>query len=170
MTKKSFKVIGEILEIGLIVFALSWFCQVYWLGFAKVEDNAMLPTLEYNDRVLINKYFNKNKDLARGDIVLISAADKQQKVLKRIIGLEGETIEIRNGFIYVNGEPLYEPYAYTPVTLQLLPIRIPPGHVFVLNDDRTKITDSRLMGNIPLTHLHGKAVLTYWPWLNIKLL
>jgi signal peptidase I len=171
LIKKNLKVLGEILEVGLIIFALSWFGQVYMLEFAKVQDNNMLPTLGLNNQVFVNKsFYHRSKAFARGDIVLFFTANEQEKSLKRIVGLEGETIEIRNGFTYVNGEPLYEPYAHTPVTLEFLPVKIPQGHVFLLNDDRTNKNDSRLMGSIPVTHLVGKAVLTYWPWSSIRLL
>lgn len=159
----------EIIEIILIVFALSWFTKTYLLQFAQVGDKSMLPTLDDNSIVFIDKFFAKKLNiLNRGDIIAYCPEDSKKTEIKRLVGLPGDRVEIRNGFTYVNGEPLYEPYALIPVDYVFMPVIIPEGHFFVLNDNRSENNDSRLIGPIGFQYMEGKALFTVWPLLNIK--
>ncbi len=163
------KFLIELLEVIIIVFALSWFSKTFIFGFAQMPDDSMLPTLGVNNHILVDKCFYKNtRTLKRGDIVVFLTDNNQNENIKRLIGLAGDKIEIRNGFTYVNDKPLYEPYAHIPITNQFKPIIVPDDHIFVLNDNRTAKDDSRLTGSIPKENLVGKAVLCYWPWPRIK--
>lgn len=159
----------EIIEIILIVFALSWFTKTYLLQFVQVGDKCMLPTLNNNSIVFIDKFFaQKLNIIKRGDIVAYCPADSKKTEIKRLVGLPGDKVEIRNGYTYVNGEPCYEPYAQISVDYVFKPVIIPDGHFFVLNDNRSDNFDSRIIGPIPIQSLDGKALFTIWPLLSIK--
>jgi len=157
----------EIIEIIIIVFALSWFTKTYLVGFATVQDNGMLPTLGVNNRVLVVKISKINPTLESGDIVVYLDKDNNQKI-KRLIGITGDTIEMRNGLTYVNDKPLFEPYAETPLTYQFPKFVVRKDQVFVLNDNRSDQNDSRQVGSIPIDDFIGKAIFCYWPWSNLK--
>lgn len=157
----------EILEIAIITFALSWFLKTYLLGFATVKDSGMFPTLDKHHQVFMVKIFNNLVTLENGDIIVYMDKNQDQKI-KRIIGLAGNEIEIRNGFTYINEKPLYEPYAHIPLTYQFSKLTVSKDHVFVLNDNRFDQNDSRLTGSIPKDQIIGKAIFCYWPWSNLK--
>ncbi len=165
--KDTAKLIVEIIEILIIIFALSWFMKMYVVGFSSVDGNGMLPTLGNNDQIFVLKFIDDPDSLQRGDIVVLKDINSNQRV-KRLIGRPKDEIEIRNGFTYVNGKPLYEPYALTPLTLKMEPLIIPQNQVFVLNDNRSEANDSRELGSIPIDNLEGKAIFCYWPWSRIK--
>lgn len=168
IARDSTKYSMEILEIIIIVFALAWFSKTFLLGFAQVNDNDMLPTLGNNTQILVNKgvhYFAGS--LEKGDILVYTDGDLGIEI-KRLIGLPGDKVEIKNGYAYVNDRPLYEPYAHTPIDSKFSAITIPENHFFVLNDNRGVYNDSRKIGSIPKDKLIGQAVFSYWPWYKIK--
>ncbi|KAB8138718.1 signal peptidase I [Gracilibacillus oryzae] len=147
-----------------------------------VEGPSMLPTLENNDRLIVDKISLVFKDPERFDVVTFHATEKKDYI-KRVIGLPGDNIEYRDDQLYVNGELVEEPYLQeakqkldpnatytTDFTLEDIPggsITVPDGHVFVLGDNRKNSTDSRHLGFIPLEQIVGIARLSYWPVTNI---
>lgn len=167
-SKDKTKFVLEVIEILIIVFALSWFSKTYIVGFAGVKDSAMLPALSSNSQVFVVKFQRTAKTLTRGDIIVFQAAGNNS--VKRLIGLPGDQIELRNGFVYINGQPRYEPYAQTPATMKMETVIVPKDSFFVLNDNRSEQDDSRKFGCIPIQDIMGKAVLCYWPWSQIKIL
>jgi len=157
----------QIIEIMIIVFALSWFAKTFIFGFAQAGDDGMLPLLGRNDWVFVDKVGLKT--LSRKDIVVIKQdTGGQDMMIRRLIGLSGDKIEVRNGYAYVNDQPLYIPKAYTPVTYTFTPVIVPEGYVFLLNDNRTDENDSRTWGSIPRDRVIGKAQFCFWPWARIK--
>lgn len=159
----------EIIEILIIVFALSWFMKTYLVQFAQVGGSTMLPTLSQNNIVLVDKFFHiKMNTMERGDIVAYLSPEEDSIEIKRLIGLPGDTVEIRNGYTYVNGQPLYEPYAQIPVSYTFEPIIVSEDELFVLNDNRTEEGDSRSDGNLSFNKLKGKALLCVWPLTSMK--
>ena len=159
----------EIIEIVIIAFALSWFMKSYLIQLVKIDNTSMLPTLSQNNVVMVDKFFySKLNNLERGDIVVYLSPEQKKIEVKRLIGLPGDTVEIRNGYTYVNSQPLYEPYAQIPVSYVFQPITIPDEQFFVLNDNRTEVDDSRYEGNLPLHTLEGKAIFGIWPLTSFK--
>jgi signal peptidase I len=143
-----------------------------------IPSESMLPTLHIGDRVLVNKLSYRLHDVHRGDIVVFERpqgeADPQiRDLIKRVIGLPGETIESRAGQVYINGRPLEEPYL-TPEArhaTQNLPRQlIPPDHYFVLGDNRGNSRDSRVFGPIPGRLIVGRAFVRVWPITDLSLL
>jgi len=163
----------EFVEIVIMVLAISWFSQTYVFGVVTIKDHSMLPTLESNNRVLVSKVL-RNRTLDRGDIIALYKETEtnatEKATVKRVIGLAGDTVEIRNGYVYINNKPYYEPDLSTPVTLEFSPVVVPKNHVFVLNDNRLDDNDSRKWGSIPIEKVIGEVQLCYWPLFQIKFL
>lgn len=129
----------------------------------RVDGFSMEPTLESGEFVVVNKLAYRLSEPARGDIVVFRYPyDPQQEYIKRIIGLPGDTIEIANGVVSVNGESLEEPYIAAAPAYQTT-LTIPEGSVFVLGDNRNNSSDSHNWGALPVEYLVGKALIIYWP-------
>jgi signal peptidase I len=132
----------------------------------KVEGTSMLPGLEDQERIFINKFVYKFESIERGDIVVFHyPRDPQKSYIKRVIGVAGDRIAIRNGYVYVNGALLQEPYV--PVAYfdpRSYPEElVPQGAYYVLGDHRTMSNDSRDFGPVDSDFIYGKAVFVYWP-------
>jgi signal peptidase I len=134
----------------------------------KVEGTSMMPGLTDQERIFINKYTYKlgNDAIAREDLVVFNYPyDPTQSYIKRIIGIPGDTIEIEDGTVIVNGQKISEPYVpeeyrdhrSTPKQ------KIPKDHYFVLGDHRSSSNDSRVWGFVDRKEIYGKAVFIYWP-------
>ena len=140
----------------------------------------MRPTLIENDRVLVNKILYRYKEPERGDIIVFKyPVDGKRDFIKRLVGLPGETLEIRQGKVYINGEALPENlliqkfYYYNredwDYGKENQKIKIPQDSFFVLGDNSAQSSDSRNWGFVPRKNLIGKAFLIYWPPRRIRL-
>ena len=132
----------------------------------KVEGTSMAPLLTDQERIFINKFVYRFEPIERGDVVVFwYPLDRSKSFIKRVIGLPGETIEIRGGRLYVNARELGEPY----VPAMYLdgsnygPVQIPVGNYFVMGDHRDSSNDSRVFGPVGRPYIYGKAVFAYWP-------
>ena len=132
----------------------------------KVEGTSMLPELKDQERIFVNKFVYRFEKISRRDIVVFwYPHDRTKSFIKRVIGLPGDEVEIDNGIVYVNGEPLDEPYLVSEYmdARSMKPRKIEPGYYFVLGDDRKYSSDSRVWGQVPEGYIYGKAVFRYWP-------
>lgn len=130
----------------------------------KVEGFSMEPTLDNGQYLLVNKgaYWFGQPDL--GDIVILRyPLDPNTYYVKRVIGRPGDTVEVRDGKVYVNGRALVEPYIMAPPDYQYQKQVVPPDDYFVLGDNRNNSSDSHAWGMLPASDVVGKAVLSYWP-------
>lgn len=141
-----------------------------------IPAEGMKPTLQKNDRVLIDKLGYSYNSLERKDIVIFTPTPELKKqdyndpFIKRIIGLPGETIEIKNGKVYINNDPLKEEYTLEPPEYKLGPVDIPSDSYFVLGDNRSNSYDSRYWGFLKENYIFGKVIKIFWPLERIKLL
>ena len=129
-----------------------------------VEGSSMLPGLENNQRLIVVKAVYHFRDPQRGDIIIIHppvAPDKQW--VKRVIGLPGDTVEVKNHTVYVNNVALKEPYIKEAPNYTYGPFQVPAGQYFVLGDNRANSDDSHIFGTVPMANIIGKAWLTIWP-------
>jgi signal peptidase I len=134
----------------------------------KVEGTSMMPGLQDQERVFINKFLYRFGlgAVERGDTVVFwFPGDPTKSFIKRIIGLPGDTVEVRAGQVYLNNRPLVEPYVPEEYRdrISVGPVRVPDGQFFVLGDHRSSSNDSRNWGPVPKESIYGKAVFAYWP-------
>ncbi|MFN7923494.1 MAG: signal peptidase I [Bryobacteraceae bacterium] len=134
----------------------------------KVEGTSMMPSLEDQERIFINKFVYSFGigNIERGDMVVFwYPGDPSKSYIKRIVGLPGDRVEILEGVVSVNGKELREDYvppAYRDT--QSVPATVvPPDHYWVLGDHRSSSNDSRSWGPVHRRHIYGKAVFIYWP-------
>lgn len=131
-----------------------------------VSGPSMLPTLENRERLLVNKFHYFFNDPGRGEIIVFRyPSDTSRDFIKRIIAVGGDTVEIRNGTTFVNGQQLKENYIKEPFHTNYRKTVIPKGHVFVMGDNRNNSEDSRYsdVGFVPHKLVKGKAFVVFWP-------
>lgn len=146
---------------------------VFVIQPVKVEGTSMQPHLSDQERIFVNKFIYHFSEVSRGDIVVFwYPKDETKSLIKRIIGLPGESIEIRSGIVLVNGEPLGEPYLEQSFVdfRSFGPVLVPDKNYFVLGDHRDSSNDSRNWGVVPANKIFGKAILRYWPVSKIGLI
>ena len=155
----------------LIAILISFFIINYIVSAFKINGNSMCPTLCDSERVIISKISLKFKKISRFDIVTLYKPNNPSKsVIKRVIGMPDEIIEIREGGIYINYKLLEEPFLnkneidFISRAIKMKPILIPPGHYFVLGDNREYSIDSRHFGIVPEKYIYGIVILRYWPF------
>jgi signal peptidase I len=186
--KKS--VVREYFETIVIAVVLALFMRTFVVQAFKIPTGSMEPNLLIGDHLLVNKFvFAPTLSsveravlpvaaIRRGDIVVFKyPEDPERDFIKRVIGLSGETIELRNHVIHVNGRAIEEPYAhYLPrpqglgggemtsddVRDRYGPVVVPAGSVFVMGDNRDNSQDSRYWGFLPKENIKGKALMIYW--------
>ena len=130
----------------------------------RVEGFSMEPTLHTNEYLFVNKLAYVVGEPQRGDIVVLRfPLDPRRDFVKRIIGLPGEEVEVRGGYVYINDRPLLEPYIKDRPAYHYGPARVPPNDYFVLGDNRNNSDDSHVWNWLPREYLIGKAWVAYWP-------
>jgi signal peptidase I len=150
----------------IISVAISAFIIVFLYQPVKVEGTSMMPSLDDQERIFINKFVYRIEPIQRGDIVVFRyPRDPQKSFIKRVIGVAGDHVRIVDGRVYLNGKLLVEDYvprmyrddrSYPEVV-------VPPDSYFVLGDHRSLSNDSRDFGPVDSSYIYGKAVFGYWP-------
>lgn len=137
-----------------------------------VPTGSMLPTIQLGDQVLANKFVYRFRDPSRPDIVVLDNPlndPSAPTLIKRAIAVGGQTVDLKNGKVLVDGQPLDEPYTHGQASDPLMgsrivfPVKVPPGYVWVMGDNRTQSEDSRWFGPVKLSAVHGQAFFIYWP-------
>ncbi|MCT1576297.1 signal peptidase I [Oceanobacillus kimchii] len=169
----------------LLAFGLAFLVRMFLFAPIIVEGPSMFPTLHDRDQMIVNKLSYTIGEPERFDIVVFHAPT-QKDFIKRIIALPGEHVAVEDNTLYINGEEIEEPFlneqkenlqSYQTLTndftLEQLPGNydvVPEGHVFVLGDNRSNSTDSRMIGVVPMEELVGEASFVYWPFDRIHLI
>ncbi|MBC7263292.1 MAG: signal peptidase I [Chloroflexi bacterium] len=154
----------DILETVLPALFIVVLVNAFLAQATRVEGQSMQPSLHSDERLVIEKLSYHLHPPQRGDIIVLRLTDRSTNpLIKRVIGLPGETVEIRDGRVYINGQVLEEPYVIQPASGSMPPRVVPPGHVFVLGDNRDYSNDSRTFGEVPLENVLGRAWFRYWP-------
>jgi len=177
----------EYIEAILLAIVIAFFIRTFVIQAYKIPSGSMKPTLQIGDHILVTK-FNYGVRLPlirstlipagtpeRGDIVVfIYPEDRSKDFIKRLIGLPGDTIEIRDKQILLNGLPwsdangVYVDNLMIPGNVQprdnLGPVTVPQGSIFVMGDNRDESYDSRFWGFVPMKDVLGKALIIYWSW------
>jgi signal peptidase I len=150
----------------LVSLAISAFIIIFLYQPVKVEGTSMMPGLEDQERIFVNKFVYRWEPIQRGDIVVFRyPRDTSKSYIKRVIGVAGDHIRIETGQVYVNGEAIDEQYVPTDYAdaRSFNEIVVPPHSFFVLGDHRTMSNDSRDFGTVNERYIYGKAVFGYWP-------
>ncbi len=172
-----------VIAVILALFVRTWVVQAFKIPTGSMENNLLI-----GDHLLVNKFvfgpaaagaegaLLPMRDVRRGDIVVFKYPDEPERdFIKRVIGLPGESIELRNKKVYVNGRALDEPYVHFldtahnaqevtsfDVRERYGPVTVPDGHYFVMGDNRDNSQDSRYWGFLPRGYIKGKALMIYW--------
>src|ERR1035438_8630355 len=150
----------------LVSLAISAFIIIFLYQPVKVEGTSMMPGLEDQERIFVNKFVYRWEPIQRGDIVVFRyPRDTSKSYIKRVIGVAGDRIRIDSGEVYVNGEALDEDYVPSDYAdaRSYSEIVVPSNCFFVLGDHRTMSNDSRDFGTVNERYIYGKAVFGYWP-------
>src|SRR2546421_11130409 len=150
----------------LIAIGLALIIIIFLYQPVKVEGTSMAPLLSDQERIFINKFVYRFEPIQRGDVVVFwYPLDHSKSFIKRVVGLPGEAVEIRQGAVYVNGKIVPEPYV--PPQYEDLsdfgPVRVPKDNYFVMGDHRISSNDSRVFGPVASRFIYGRAVFAYWP-------
>src|SRR5438477_21683 len=150
----------------LIAIGLALVIIVFLYQPVKVEGTSMAPLLSDQERIFINKFVYRFEPIERGDVVVFwYPLDRSKSFIKRVIGLPGETVEIRQGAVYVDGKLVPEPYVpaqYEDLSDFAL-VHVPKDSYFVMGDHRISSNDSRVFGPVESRYIYGRAVFAYWP-------
>jgi signal peptidase I len=186
MTKQKSKV-QEYAEAIIVAILIAFFIRTFVVQAFKIPSGSMKPTLLVGDHLLVNKFIYGVKipyfrntiipigDPKRGDIVVfIYPEDRSKDFIKRVIGVAGDTIEIRNKKIFLNGLPYEDTHGVyvedfiIPGTVQprdnMPLVTVPKGKIFAMGDNRDQSYDSRFWGFVDLKDVMGKAMIIYWSW------
>jgi signal peptidase I len=156
----------------LFASAIAIFIVIFVIQPVKVEGTSMQPRLVDQERVFVNRFIYRFKNIQRGDVVVFwYPRDRNKSFIKRVVGLPGDEVEIKGGSVYVNGAKIEEPYLKPEFRdfKSLRRVVVPPGQYFVLGDHRNSSNDSRSWGFVAQTLIYGKAVFSYWPISRIGL-
>jgi len=150
----------------VISLAISGFIILFLYQPVKVEGTSMLPGLQDQERIFINKFVYRFESVSRGDVVVFRyPRDPAKSYIKRVIGVPGDRIRIERGRVYVNGRRLAEDYVPRDfIDAHSYPEFVVPDHsYYVLGDHRSMSNDSREFGPVDEAFIYGKAVFVYWP-------
>ncbi len=180
-------VVREYAEAIIIAIILALFIRSFVVQAFKIPSGSMLPTLQIGDHLLVNKFIYGVKipmsgtvlvpwkSPARDDIVVFRfPKDRAIDYIKRVVGVAGDTIELKNKQLYINGEAVNSPYAHftdssimkgnTGPRDNMGSVKVPEGSIFVMGDNRDNSYDSRFWGFVDLNDVLGKAFILYWSW------
>ncbi len=179
--------VREYAEALFVALLLALVIRTFVVQAFKIPSGSMLPTLQIGDHILVNKFLygprfeipltqmslgqlpGLRKPRPGDVVVFIWPKDRSKDFIKRVVAVEGETIEIRNKQVLVDGQPRDDPHASWSAAPHgpgdhYGPFTVPPGHVFVMGDNREQSYDSRFWGPVPLGDIKGQALIIYWSW------
>ena len=179
MSKAPLGCLFEIVETLLLTLVIFFVIQTFVAQPYRVQQQSMEHTLEPDQYVLVDKLSPRFDDYKRGDIIVFDppptwAQADGTPFIKRVIGVGGDVIEIKDHKVYVDSHPLSEPYLFenqpTDPTGGQATWTIPQGELFVMGDHRSNSADSRVFGPVPVAQVIGRAWLRYWPFNSFGIL
>jgi signal peptidase I len=164
----------DVAVVVLIAFIIATGIKTWILQPFEIPSGSMENTLQVSDRVVVEKLTYRFRSPHAGEVVTFLAPDGSgREFIKRVIAVGGQTVDVRDGAVYVNGRKLTEPYVnprYKDTYTADGPVKVPVGRVYVMGDNRTDSEDSRVYGPQPLNHITGRAFAIYWPLSRIRAL
>ena len=157
----------EVLETMIPAVVIALLINLLLAQATRVYGQSMEPNLHSDQRLVVEKLsYNRwwpMRGPQRGDVVVLRVKPNTDLLIKRVVGLPGDRVEVRAGQVYINGELLSEAYISRPTYGDYGPVDVPPLHIFVLGDNRGFSNDSRAFGALSLESVIGRAWLSYWP-------
>ena len=163
----------EAIETVLYALVLALLLRTFVIQAFWIPSGSMIPTLEIGDRVLVLKfwYMIPKIEPKRGDIIVFKfPMDPKRDFVKRLIGKPGDTVEIKDGRVFVNAREIVEPYVQNSDNFNMAPLVVPEKKYLCLGDNRPNSQDGRFWGFVPENFIRGPAVFRYWPISRIGLL
>ncbi len=166
--KKHRSLLGTVIETLLIVaaaFAIAMLVQTFMFRITGILQTSMLPTVDPGDRIIVNCLTYHFREPRPGDIVVINdPLDDKKDIIKRVIGVGGDTIEVADGLLYLNGSMVDEPYVVNKDVVKGQPrFTIPEGYIYVMGDNRPVSGDSRDFGPVAKDQIIGEVMCVMWP-------
>jgi signal peptidase I len=186
-TGQNKSVIREYVEAIVVAVLLALFVRTFVVQAFKIPSGSMLPTLQIGDHLLVNKFsygvklpligatvFSRPGPV-RGDVVVFRfPRDRSLDYIKRVVAIAGDSIEIKDKQVFLNGKPVENPHAHF-TSLDIMraaggprdnfgPVTVPEGKIFVMGDNRDNSYDSRFWGFVDIQDVRGKAMIIYWSW------
>ncbi|MHB1323076.1 MAG: signal peptidase I [Coriobacteriia bacterium] len=159
--------LGELVMMVALAFLLASGIRAFVIQPYVIPTSSMEPTIEISDRVLANKFVYRFSEPQAGDIVVLDdPTETVQTLIKRVVATGGQTVDIENGGVLIDGVPIDEPYSQGAPTEPMIidmPYTVPEGSVWLMGDNRPNSADSRVFGAVPLSDINGKAFFTFWP-------
>ncbi len=189
--------IRETIEVLVTAFLLAMLIRAFLIQAFYIPSSSMVPTLKIGDRLFVGRFIYWFARPQRGDIIVFRGPGSPEKpflirkvaptvsiltfgqidldphkdYIKRVIALEGDTVKVEESTVYVNNQPLDEPYLKEEMTREEYgPRKVPPDCLFVLGDNRNRSKDSRYWGFLSLKEVQGKALFTFWPLWRINII
>jgi len=156
MVREAFQIMTPALILALVV-------HLFLAQATVVYGQSMEPNLRAQQRLIVDKLSYRLHPPQRNDIVVVDLPSMEEMLVKRIVALPGETVEVRRGVVYVNGVPIPELYAHDMTAYDMAPLLLGPLSYFVMGDNRGNSNDSRSFGPITRDEVVGRVWLRYWP-------
>ncbi len=154
----------DLLESVVLAVVLAALLRMFIIQPFYIPSASMEPTLLINDRIIVNMLIYRFHPPQRGDVIVFRyPLDPSRDFIKRLVAFGGETVEVRNNNLIINGVRIVEPYLPHEVMADYGPFPVPQGSYFVMGDNRNNSDDSRDWGPLPKRNIIGKAFLIYWP-------
>ncbi|MDX2232365.1 MAG: signal peptidase I [Leptolyngbyaceae cyanobacterium bins.349] len=170
--KSPWKIWWDNFQILFIALILALLIRLFVAEPRFIPSDSMVPTLEIGDRLVVEKVSYRLHPPHRGDIIVFDPPlqlqeygfRKDQAFIKRVIGEPGQTVRVFGGTVYVDDRPLMEPYIAAPPDYVLPTVRVPPGQLFVMGDNRPNSNDSHVWGFLPIENIIGRACFRFYPF------
>jgi signal peptidase I len=164
--KKSW--VREWVETIIVALVLALIIRTFIIQVFYIPSGSMVPTLKIRDRIIVNKFIYKLRDPKRFEIVVFKYPyprpdEPRRDYIKRIVGLPGDSIQVKNGVVFINGVKLREDHPINRGSSDYGPFQVPDDGYFMMGDNRPNSADSRVWGYLPRDHVIGPAILRIWP-------
>jgi signal peptidase I len=161
----------ENITILVLALGLAFFIRTFVAEPRYIPSGSMLPTLEIGDRLIVEKLSYYSHPPQRGDIIVFAPPpqlqeqgfEPDQAFIKRVIGLPGDTVEVKNGHVFIDRQLLTEAYIAEAPNYPMSPMVVPPNQFFVMGDNRNNSNDSHVWGFLPNANIIGHACFRFWP-------
>lgn len=159
----------ELLVLIVVALVLAFLIRTFVFESYQVEGTSMLNTVHNGDRVLVSKLAFRLGQPHTGEVIVFkSPVSPGQDWIKRVIGVPGETVSVKHNVVYLNGKRYPEPFLTYRKSVNIPPLKVPPGYVWVEGDNRPHSFDSRSFGFLPEANVRGRAILVWWSPADFK--